>query len=507
MPVASAAPVWSVDGLAPQGFDDAGRRARLSSVLPGLDAYLTRLPAEKQLPALAVGVVLDGELVHSFGAGRQRDGASIDADSVFRIGSITKTFTSAAVLKQRDEGRLSLDDPAERYMPELRELVYPSRDARPFTVRDLLTHSSGLPRLGDFNATPTDHDVVEDEVLASLPGFALVNAPGTQRVYSNLGFSLLGLIVGRTSHARFRDYVSQQILAPLGMTSTSWDPPAHKLAQGYAGPSRTPVAPWRLGAGEASGGLFSSVRDLARYASFELSAWPARNDEDGGPIRRASLRESHAMSVFGSTVSKRLGDQAVAVSTTRGGGLGWQIAEDSELGRVVWHNGTVDGYSSALYMLPERGLAVVALCNVSGADMDSVADDTLRMLVRGAQLPERQLQASAALVQGASRVTALIAGEGTDELERSFYGSPSELPALRNKVTEVRNRFGTCAKARAVQIESGVAGTFALECERGEVQVKLKVRTGKFAGLVSVQVDDSAQPMTAGRVASRQAAP
>jgi CubicO group peptidase (beta-lactamase class C family) len=514
---------WSSDGFAPASFADGGRRARLTQALPEAERFLAGQPARQGLPGLAVGVVLDGELVQAWGFGaQQKGGAPVDADTVFRIGSITKTFTSAAVLRLRDEGKLSLDAPAAGYLGEAGDLVYPTRDSRPFTLRELLTHGSGLPRLGDFDATPTDHETSEAEVLASLDGFSLENTPGTSRVYSNLGFSLLGLIVGRASGMRFRDYVTTSLLEPLAMRSTVWDAtavPPGKLAQGYLPSPLRPVAPWRLGAGEASGGLFSSVRDLSRYIGFELSAWPARNDLDDAPVRRASLRESHQMVRFGSTVAREPSREASSgsaaeattparsLTVTRGAGLGWQIAEDSELGHVVWHNGAVDGYSSALYMLPDRGVAVVALANVAGADMDSIADGTLRALVASAALPRRQLQPSAALAEGASRVAALVGHRDEGTLAASFYGAPEDLVTLRGQLADLGRRYGACPRARPLRVESGVAGSFALECGRGEIQVRIKVRTGRFPGLVAVRVDEVQAHLGGSVVASRHGAP
>ena len=128
-----------------------------------------------------------------------------------------------------------------------------SRDRRLVTPRHLLTHSSGLPRLGVFSPASTARDVTEREILATLDGFGLESAPGTETSYSNLGYSLLELLVGRAAGVPYRRYVSDALLAPLGMRDAAWDAaqvPPDALATPHvrAGGALTPIQPWRLGA-------------------------------------------------------------------------------------------------------------------------------------------------------------------------------------------------------------------------------------------------------------------
>ncbi len=123
-----------------------------------------------------------------------------------------------------------------------------------------------------------------------------------------------------------------------------------------------------LGAAEPCGGLYSNLVDMARYAAFQLAAWPPRDDPDPGPVRRASLREAQRIVNFEGMSSSGAGNAHAS-----GVGLAWIIDQDCDFETVVSHNGGTEGYGAALYMLPERRLAVIVLQNLSGADSDAYA--------------------------------------------------------------------------------------------------------------------------------------
>ena len=197
-------------------------------------------------------------------------------------------------------------------------------------------------------------------------------APGTAFSYSTFGMALLGTVVTRLSGMRYRDYVSTQILAPLGMRSTFWDSrdvPKGRLATGYVPGAEAPIKdlPWRLGEAEAAGGLYTSLRDLARYAAFQLDAYPPRDDPEVGPVRRSSVREAHAIARhIGLSVRLRepSPDHPALVSArARGSGLAWHGFETCELEQIVGHMGILGGYSAGIEFYPQRGLALVSLSN------------------------------------------------------------------------------------------------------------------------------------------------
>ena len=178
-----------------------------------------------------------GELIHTRGLGTLRLGedALPDAASVFRIASMTKSFTAATVLLLRDEGRLRLDDPIAEHVPELASLRYPTTDSPPITIRHLLTMTSGLPTDDPWGDRQQDLDLGEfSRLLAG--GLSFVWAPGTRFEYSNTGYGILGRLVTNVAGAEYRDVVRERLLAPLGMASTGYlaaEVPPERLADGY----------------------------------------------------------------------------------------------------------------------------------------------------------------------------------------------------------------------------------------------------------------------------------
>src|SRR3954454_23948098 len=196
----------------------------LAAALRALDDRLLGVAADARIPGLAWGVVRDGGLVHSGGTGRARAGedALPDADSIFRIASMTKSFTAAAVVLLRDEGRLRLDDPAAQLVPAIAGWRNPPAASAPITIRQLLTMPAGLPTddpWGDRQqALPIDEF---DRLLRAGPAFAW--PPGTVFDYSNLGYGILGRVITTVAGAEYRDVVRERLLVPLGMTSSGFD--------------------------------------------------------------------------------------------------------------------------------------------------------------------------------------------------------------------------------------------------------------------------------------------
>ncbi len=181
-------------------------------------------------PQMAWGVVVDGELVHA-------GGHDADARTVFRIASMTKSFTAAAVLALRDDGLLALDDPLARHAPELGALRPPWRDAPAITIRHLLTMTSGLATDDPWADRHMDlSDAQLDEVIDS--GATWAAAPGTTFEYSNLGYGLLGRVVLHVAGGRVQDVVRTRLLEPLAMHETAWTPGAlpagARVAAGFA---------------------------------------------------------------------------------------------------------------------------------------------------------------------------------------------------------------------------------------------------------------------------------
>src|SRR5688572_31705962 len=282
---------------APARFTDPNRVTKLTSALPAIDSLFSAFATANHVPGIAYGVLIDGQLVHRGTAGlRDVEGnARVDSASVFRIASMTKSFTALSILKLRDEGKLSLDDPADRYVPELTGLAYPTTDSPRLTIRHLLSHAEGFPEdnpWGDQQLNRTD----EEMAAMMRSGIPFSNPPGIAYEYSNYGFAILGRIVARVSGQPYATYLRQQILEPLGMTSTTMEAaqvPPQRLARGYRWEDERwkPEPPLPDGAFGAMGGMLTSIDDLAKWVGYLMSAWPPRSEAETGPVRRASVRE------------------------------------------------------------------------------------------------------------------------------------------------------------------------------------------------------------------------
>src|SRR5215210_7874136 len=202
----------------------AGPPVRLEQLLPDIDAHFRRYMEESHIPGLVYGIVRDGELAHvgSMGVAELERRRAVDANTLFRIASMSKAFTALAILKLRDEGRLSLDALAETYVPEMRDWRYPTTDSPRIRVRDLLSHVGGFVTddpWGDRQTVMPEADFTR--LLRD--GVPFTRAPGTAHEYSNFGYALLGRTVSNVSGRPYKDYIEQTIMRPLGMMETGYD--------------------------------------------------------------------------------------------------------------------------------------------------------------------------------------------------------------------------------------------------------------------------------------------
>jgi len=228
---------------------------------------LDRLLQERQadrLPSVAAAVVQQGEQVwaNAVGSADYEEGRQATPDTQYRIGSITKTFTTTAIMQLRDAGALDLDDRLELHIDGV-------ANGTP-TIRRLLCHLSGLQReAGEMFVT--GESPTEDELIASMSEVEFVLGPAQAHHYSNLAFALLGQVVARKSGMPYTEYVDQRIIEPLGLTRTSWTAQPPK-AQGYLVDEYARTV-WEepetdLAGAAAAGQLWSTVEDLGRWATF-----------------------------------------------------------------------------------------------------------------------------------------------------------------------------------------------------------------------------------------------
>lgn len=464
----------------PPQFADAQRKQKLAAAFPEIERLFKNYMERQQPPGAVLGVIIDGELVWVKSAGvREKTGnARVTPETVFRIASMTKSFTAMAILKLRDEGKLSLEDPVSRYVPELANLPYPTSDSQVLTVRHLLTHSEGFPEdnpWGDRQLAQSD-ETMRAWMKAGIP---FSTSPGTVFEYSNYGFAILGQIVAKASGRPYADYVRDNILKPLGMNSSTFEMssvPREHIALGYRreGDAWKPEPILAHGSFGAMGGLWTNAHDLARYVAFLISAFPPRDEPERGPIKRSSAREmQQAWRAQPASAFRAAVDAPLQLSASSYGyGLG--VTQDCRFGHVVGHGGGLPGYGSLMRWLPEYGVGLIGMSNQTYQGFNNLFNDTLSALHRTGALQPRIAQPSQALLKAQSDVSQLII-KWDDALanriaaDNLFLDVAADVRASRWKT--LAEQHGTCRPATTIDPENALRGEWRMMCDRGWLNV------------------------------------
>lgn len=333
----------------------AGKLAQLSQ-----DFYTTQ-----RLPGLAVGVLIDSQVVYraGFGTTRMGGGQPITPSTLFHMASITKPFVATAVVQLSNAGKVDLDAPVTRYVPYFR--MKDSR-ASSITVRQLLTHTAGMPDVTDYRWNFPEYDEQSlERWIRGLADSALIAAPGERWQYSNIGFELLADLVAKVSGESFEDYVQKRILTPLAMRKSTLlmtDIDSSLMAWGHRRASPGPFAiaayyPYnRRHAGSST--LHSNVDDMLRWARANLQ----RGALDGArilpdPAYDQLWKEQHDML----PAMRRAGGNRPDVERM-GVGLSWFL-ETRAGTRYVSHGGGDHGFRTDLLLAPDQRVAVVVMTN------------------------------------------------------------------------------------------------------------------------------------------------
>lgn len=339
--------------------------------------------------AIVVGVTSQGtRRVWGFG-GFEQNGSRVvpDADTVYEIGSITKTFTGTILADLVCDGIVKLDDPVRRYVPD--DWAIPRRDDRDITLLHLTTHTSSLPRLPpDFDThlllTLSIHDPYSEfgiaELKSALKGTTLRRPIGSQHRYSNFGVGLLGVALAHADKGGDVDRLFQdRLLTPLNLNDTTFAPNEEQRSR-MAPPFKAlgiPTNNWHFDCLKACGGLRSTANDLLAYAEAAMGQTPS------------SLEPAFelAMQPWRETVN----DRSI--------GLGWYVQPMAMTEgvprlpetRLVWHSGGTGGYRTFLGLMPERRCAIVVLSNSTAGGIDpGVTWPVMRALLRETAATTRQ---------------------------------------------------------------------------------------------------------------------
>lgn len=459
-------------------FTTADRIDAIVQLGPELEQLMTAHAKSRNIPGIAYGIVVDNELVLSGATGTINLEVETAATrkSVFRIASMTKSFTAMAILKLRDEGQLSLHNPVSKYIPEMAKVEYLTADSPVITIENLLTMTAGFPEDNPWG----DRQLHEpDEMLIGLidQGVSFSNAPSYKFEYSNTGYALLGNIVSRVSGIPYQHYIKTNILQPLGMEHTYWEydnVPAAELAIGY----RWEDEQWKLepmlhdGAFGAMGGLLTSIEDFSKYVSFHLSAWPPRSDADNGPVKRSSLREMQTPKfprLYGK--AKDYNGDPCAVMSGYGYGLG--IAEYCNGFKRISHGGALPGFGSNYIFYPEYGVGIMAFGNLTyTGPLPSTAIE--KMLFGTAQLKTRQLPVSDILAERQVQVLSMLQTWDAN-LEKEIVAENLYLDESRERrmthAHEVFEKAGEIIEVETILPENQLRGTFKIQAANGSIDV------------------------------------
>ncbi len=445
-------------------------------------------------PGMAYGIVICGELVHAAGLGeRYLGGPAPDDGTVFRIASMTKSFTASAVLALRDGGALRLDDPAEAYVPELRRWPSVAPDAPRVSIRHLLTMTAGFPT--DDPWGDRQQGLPLDEFAAFLAGGVGFNwAPGTRFEYSNLGYAILGLVISAVTGVAYPDYIRDRLLRPLGMTRTGFEaaefgPP--DLARGYrrapGGWSEVPPDP--CGAFAPMGGVFSCVRDLTRWVAGFAAAFPAGEPGAGGahPLRRPARREMQLPQVLTGWDAGDGFPGAVAPALSAYG-FGLFVEEHPVFGRIVSHSGGYPGFGSNMRWHPASGTGVIALGNSAYSAMQPLAAALLDIVLRHAEPPAYGYLAALAPAGGPlpatlaakQEVGGLLQAWDDTEATRLFAPNVAQdapFAERRHTLALIRQRIGDFRDdpSRRPEFDTPSHCRWWLAGERGTIQVQIQL--------------------------------
>jgi len=366
--------------------------SRVSDAIYLLDRWIDAQRDYQQIPGISFAIVHDQEVLWSGGFGYADLKRQIPAtpETLFGICSISKLFTSVAAMRLRDQGRFSLDDPVDKLLPGFKPAKIQS-DSPAITVKGLLTHSSGLPNSTGYSEMPPFDYPSRDQIMEQIPNLETLFQPGQHENYSNLGLIMVGEIVARLSGHSYREYVIDQILTPLNLSSTVTDIghvlDKQSLAIGYSATrrdgGRKRVEPFIAHGMAPALGFASTVNDLAKFATWQFRLLGTGQDEI---LRATTLREMQQVHFMDAESQARWG-------------LGFMVLGEADK-TFVGHGGFCAGYESNLLMQMDDKIATIALANTTMVHVWQFSASAHEILSHAIQAALEQSDAGKALPAG-----------------------------------------------------------------------------------------------------------
>lgn len=322
--------------------------------------WLDAQRAYEQVPGMSAAIVHDQQLLWSGGAGEADPAAkrAATAETLYSICSVSKLFTSVAVMQLRDQGKLSLHDPIAKHLPWF--TMKPAEGGREATIAGALTHSAGLPRESDYPYWTGEFDFpTREKIIERIAAQQALYPSDRYFQYSNLGLTLAGEVVAARSGETYDAYVRKHILEPLQLTSTYTEVPldekGKRLAQGFSAKRRdgtlTPLPLFQTRGIAPAAGFASTANDLARFAMWQFRARDAASDPVLDP---RTLREMYRVHWVDPDWETHWG---IGFST-------WKEGDNVFVG----HGGSCPGFRTAVRLQPEKKLGVIVLANANGVN-------------------------------------------------------------------------------------------------------------------------------------------
>ena len=461
----------------PATFNDPGRLERIKNAMPVIEKMYKDFALANHFPGYAYGIVVDGELLYKGAEGYANLEEKIPAttSSMFRVASMSKSFTSLAVLHLRDAGKLKLDDPVEMYIPALKGQGL-TNDAPAITIRHLMSHSAGFPEdnpWGDRQLADSEKDLTD--LISGKLSFS--NVAGTEYEYSNLGFAMLGYIIHKASGLSYDVYIQKNILNPLGMDATTYEYtiiPKDKFAFGYRYINNIwrKEAPLKDGIYGAMGGMITSIDMFGKYVAMHEAAWPERNEKESLPVKRSSIREMHQPARFISlNPSYRFpSGKKLALTGSYTYGLRWTI--DAENKKNIGHSGGLPGFGSNWQFLPDYGVGVILFANVTYAPTTQINTAVMDTLVQMAKLQPRQTSVSPILAKRQQELIKIIPSwENTGVIFAENFFDDYPIDMLKAESANLFKEVGPIEKVNNMIAENQLRGYCIIECKNGKLKL------------------------------------